>query len=415
MLPSPGQTIMKTDARTLFRAEAPATLLFPTVYRGPSAPKRKRPCTADSTLRDVWERVLRPWLESEGTAASTLSGYQMDLCRWEEVTSASDFGGGAFGGRAGVPLLQGPRIAEISREMLSEVRERLKSRCKSVNTANRMIRSINVILHRASPAGPRNSEGEGLSDEWLHLRPWPKTPGRKRIAQSQQVGDWYARAEGAQWPVGASVPAPLWWRTLIVLCCTYGFRTRDNLDLDWAQVYWSPECPDSDVSVRSPFGWLMLTPRKTKRKKPTPLVLPLTKIAHAHLRACWEASDRPRAGRVLRCPIGRRTKRSSADGQASHRTVQDRLHQERCWQQRRAGITEPYTFQDLRKTCSTWLGRIDRELRRLVLGHASRDVNDEYYFAGVQTIREKLPMVPMPSAFETIFHKEGPRQQTLFD
>ena len=118
---------------------------------------------------------------------------------------------------------------------------------------------------------------------------------------------------------------------------------------------------------------------------------------------------------MLRCPIGRKTVRSRSDGQASLRTVQDRLHDERSWQQRRAGIDEPYTFQDLRKTCSTWLGRVDRELRRLVLGHASRDVNDEYYFSGVATIKEKLPLVPMPSAFEAIFHATGERQGLLFD
>jgi integrase len=95
--------------------------------------------------------------------------------------------------------------------------------------------------------------------------------------------------------------------------------------------------------------------------------------------------------------------------------VQDYLHAERCWQQRRAGISEPFTFQDLRKTCSTWLGRVDRELRRLVLGHASRDVNDEYYFSGIGTVRDKLPLVPMPQAFNLIFAEKGDRQRLLFD
>jgi hypothetical protein len=326
----------------LFRNEidTPSTVPFPTVHHAATVAKRRRSCTPESTLRDVWDRVLNPWLISEGTAVSTMQGYQMDLCRWEEETAAL----GQFGPN-------GPRICEISRELLSQVRERLKARCKSVNTANRMIRSINVILHRASPAGPRNSEGECLSEEWLHLRPWPKTSSRKRIAHAQQIGDWYLRAEGAQWPVGASVPAPLWWRTLLVLCCTYGFRTRDNLDLDWTHVYWSPDCPSTEIALRSPFGWLMMTPRKTLRKKPAPLVLPMTRIVQAHLHDCWEAAGRPRAGRILRTPVGRKTSRTRADGQASHRTVQDYLHAERCWQQRRAGISEPFTFQDLRKTC----------------------------------------------------------------
>lgn len=386
---------------------SPSTILFPSVYKGPSPSKRRRPCTADSTLREVWERIHRPWLVAEGTAASTLSHYEMDLRRWEEVTSSPDFALGLFGP-------EGPPICEITRELLAEVRERLKARCQSINTANRMIRSINVILHRSSPAGPGNPNGEGLADEWLHLRPFPKTAARKRTATPAEIGEWYLRTEIATWPNRADIPAPLWWRSLLVLACTYGLRTRDLLDLRWEQVYWSEQCPDPDAAIRSPFGWLMLVPRKTQRKKPAPLILPQTRHVHAHLLTCWELAQKPTSGRVLKCPVGRRTRRTHSDGQASWNTVAAQLHAERARQQRRAGIVEPYTFQHLRKTAATWLGRVDRELRRLVLGHAARDVSDEYYFSGVGTMRDKLPLVPMPPAFDRIFSERGEAQRMLF-
>jgi len=399
-----------TAPRSLFATEHPSTILFPTVYRGPaSTPKRQRPCTPDSTLRDVWERILKPWLITEGTAVSTLSLYQGDLCEWERITSAADFGSGGFGE-------QGPRVCDISRELLAEVRERLKARSKSVNTANRKMRSINVILGRASRRGPGNPEGEDLSDEWLHLRQYPKTTARKRIASVQQIGDWYTQASGATWPVGDPIPAPLWWRTLLVLYSTYGFRTCDVLKLDWTNVYWSPDCPMTDVVVRNSYGWLMLVPTKTQRKKPDPLVLAMTKQVQAHLLACWMACDKPKSGFIFRCPVGRKTVRSRADGRASWRTIQEDLHDERKWQQRRAGITEPYEFRDLRKMCSTWLGRVGDvgpELRRLVLGHASRDVNDNSYYVGIELIRSNLHRVVLPPQFDQIFRSPDALQQRL--
>lgn len=397
-----------TARRSLFAEEPPSTILFPVAFRGPQTPVRKRPCTSESTLRDVWDRVLKPWLIEEGTAATTIAGYQMDLCRWEEITSAVDFGDGSFGP-------QGPPIYSITRELLKEVRERITARCKSPYTANRMMRSINTVLHRASPSGPRNSEGEGLADEWLHLRMLPTSRSRKRIATTQQISQWYQRAEGATWPVNLATPAPLWWRTLLVIFCTYGPRTTDLLTLDWLNVFWEQQCPHDDINLRNGYGWLIFTPGKTRRKKPEPLILPLTKHAHAHLHACWVAADKPRSGLIFKCPIVRKTKRTTPGGQASPRTVQERLHEERCLQQRRAGLTPPFTFKELRKTANTWLRNVDQELGPLVLGHASRDVNDRYYYEGVKKIRDCLPSIPMPTAFDQIFlSPDAPHQRLMF-
>jgi integrase len=402
--------LVTTAPRTLFADDdGPSTILFPSVYRGPAAPTRKRSCSPDSTLRDVWDRVLKPWLIEEGREPETIDGYAMDLRRWERETSSLDFGGGCFGAC-------GPPVSQITRELLKEFRERVKAISVSAGTANRIFRSINVILHRASPAGRGNAEGEGLSDEWLNLKLLPAARPTKRTASLQQIGDWYARTEGATWPVDLHVASPLWWKTLLVLLCHYGFRTGDFLKLDWSHVFWSSDCPQSDSSVRNNHGWIMFTPSKTAKKKPTPLVLPMTRVVRAHLQACWELCGSPRTGRIFRCPVLRRTKKTAKGGDACQRTAEEHLHEERALQQRRAGIVEPFTFQDLRKTCATWLGRVDRELRRLVLGHASRDVSDTYYFDGIATIRDKLPQVPMPEAFNRIFlSPDAPQQRELFD
>lgn len=405
--------------------EMPATVLFPTVYRGPKQTIRKRPCTQDSTLRDVWERLVKPAMLQNGSAQSTINGYATDLKRWEEVTSSPSFGDGSFGE-------QGPTLRDINRDLLNEFRERLKNRPRraahrqnvestreespvSINTTNRIIRSLNVLLHRASPDVPGNPAGEGITDEYLNIRQFPRSRSAKRVASTEEVGAWYKWTHEAAWPSGQPVPAPLWWRTLIVLISHYGFRTRDNFDLKWEDIFWEAQCPNEDAPWKCVHGWIRMTPRKTARKKPDPLVLPMTTVVRAHLMSCWEASGKPQTGRVLKCPVKRKTARTLPDGQASNRTTQDHLQAERRRQQRRAGIERPYTFNQLRKTCNTWLRRIDRELGRLVLGHASRDVNDEYYYVGIGTIVEKLPLVPMPSAFSAIFRDRGDRQRRLFE
>jgi hypothetical protein len=76
----------------------------------------------------------------------------------------------------------------------------------------------------------------------------------------------------------------------MVLYRTYGFRPQELLAYDakktpitWANISFGIESPNPSSEETNEHGWLHYTPPKTKRKKPHPLYLPLTKHARAAL------------------------------------------------------------------------------------------------------------------------------------
>lgn len=108
----------------------------------------------------------------------------------------------------------------------------------SAATVNKHLRQINAILGKAGPSGPGNRDALGM----LASTPWTK-PLREDRPRPRAIGDAivsriYAAARVARWPrcEAASGYAAKWWRALICVAVTTGFRHQALLGLRWADV-----------------------------------------------------------------------------------------------------------------------------------------------------------------------------------
>ena len=205
-----------------------------------------------------------------------------------------------------------------------------------------------------------------------------------RIADLADISAAYEACTAATWPRNRR--RSLWdgpvelWRLLFVLAYNYGPRTQELLGLGWEAIHWEPICPAPGISrLEWPHGWLVHLPAKTRRHKPSPLYLPLTETARLHLDAL--RPGRKPAGPIFGFP------RSKRDLYGTLKSL---------W--RAAGIGSPYTFQELRKTCSTAWNDLWPDLGEHVTGHAPRSVNSKHYDAELRRLCIHAPRLPQPAA-----------------
>jgi hypothetical protein len=214
-----------------------------------------------------------------------------------------------------------------------------------------------------------------------------------------QLGPWYEACRVATWPPSNGLPAPLWWRCVLVLCFTYGFRTTDVVQLnnsdaasrrkrsrpqgmDWSAIRDQAECPLGFVPYLNADGWIYLRPGKTETHK-AELALPLTAAVRRHL----DALPRPR------CLDGeqRRLILPSPVCGAMFTEQNMKIQQAAGFQLKtdRRGRRQAMTPQMLRRSCRSYWGRISPEVATYVGGWSPRNVDDKHYLQPLAALLEE--------------------------
>lgn len=304
------------------------------------------------TLDEVYQAEVRPRLESRRRAVATIKEYDRAVAAWQEF----------WAGHGGSPDLHA-----IDEDSIDQFQEHL-AETRGGRTVNKIMGYLQAILDQC---GPRRSGNTGLGRRLGLLDSLPRfvrvdeTPSRRRrVATLEQVREMLEHCHVVTNP--RHQPA-LKWSAAIRLLFWAGPRRNDlfrNIRLsNWIRT---ARCPLAEVSIEWPWGWLSYVPAKTCRKKPAPLVIPLPRELHFDLLAIRHpagAIDPPLLG-FASC---------SRDWSAGFQRIQ-----------LAAGIPDPYTFQDGRKSANVhWQQTISAGTGELFLGHAARGVNQRNYSEGV--------------------------------
>ena len=332
----------------------------------------------------------------------------------------------------------GVGVAQITTELVREFQEW----CRSAHTFDGRIRDH------------KGDTGSTLDKRWRELRSviYSPGPGGRPLVerkfdlpsmrpQTEDPEDWlpprqlslaeldamYRACDVAVWPertwlsrrLGAGgraltienpVPAPLFWRTAIVLWTITGLRCEDLIDythgshgLEMKHLHLdATNCPWTNTPVTWSHGWIRRVPAKTRRHGKM-LVLPLPSIARVHLDALLllRRQATPAAGQVFLCPCTNRDFYSQWDAiVASARE--------------RTPIPEPCTIHDLRRTCAGLWDRAKLGLGEHVLCHAKGGVHQQSYQNVIPELLDACPRLPIPAEFVAGAERLRPEQGKLF-
>jgi integrase len=298
------------------------------------------------TLREVFETFYKPDLVEEGRL-STAEAYETSLRAWERFTS-------------------NPAVGDIDAALLDAFR-RASLAGRSPQTVERDRRSIRAILRRIGPQHDRNPRGLGHLTQIPYMRPSRADLGFPRIVTFEELDALYAAFGQATYPLSC-VPAPEFWRTLIVLAYNVGARRHDLLTLRTSDV---------DFGRRE----IRFRARKTSRAQ----VVPINATVIAHLRAIW--SDR-----AALFPNWHTAAKASASSRFRIRfnELQDLAGV------RRLGL------QTLRKTCaSAYADLAGSDVAAYVLGHHTPGVSRQFYINPTRRVIEAVNSLPQPESFRT--------------
>lgn len=306
------------------------------------------------TLRLAFERYKeRSLKDRDGTKEQYLNA----IMHWERLTD-------------------NPAVTSIDDDCLLAFRQRLEAENKRAHaTINKIVRQLSGIFHVLGPRGHRNPAGKNLITVIPYVEPLQEEAPEKRTISADELSALYRVCDRATWPRGNLV-APLWWRVLLVLFYNWGLRTQDLLRREWTDLV--PGDPDQPGRSRPDLTYLRIVPKKTRRKKPQPIFLPVTPVVALHLKAL------PRlAAAIFTAP-------KNEEGFYSQ------------WRrlQAAAGIVRPYHIKNLRITCNTRANRVVPGAGSHILGHSQRgNVNLEFYSQNEEDIYAALIDLPQPEEF----------------
>lgn len=260
-------------------------------------------------------------------------------------------------------------LESVTRQVLLEYQKWLsgKEKLSAANT-NKHVEWLQMVLDWAEQAewiGRAPKRLDGLED----------APGQASLFDAYQRVSWeeldrlYGECGGAIWPSTSQFDRDC-WRLIIVLYTVYGMRTRDlvatesyHRSIKVGAVLRVEACPFNRGRVSWPHGWLRWVPQKTARKKPLPVIVPLTDEARRHLDLVC-GPDRGPEERLINWPL-------SAHGfYAELRRLMERAKLE-------------FRLMDLRKTCSSWHkdhGCKSERLADYITGHSPRSVAQRHYY-----------------------------------
>lgn len=336
-----------------------------------------------TSFRFIWETYLKPSLEDAKCTKKHIQELELYLTRWESFWESEG---------------KQPAIQRCERKHLETFRRHLISLDKyKPRSINKHLGSIRSLLVSAAKNGllKRRPMLEQLTEDTLD-------PARKIYLRDEQIDALMTKTESLVWPAKSftNVEPADWWQCALVLYRTYGFRPQELLSYDakktpltWNNISFCVESPNPSSEETNEFGWLFYTPPKTKKKKPHPLYLPLTRHARAAL-------DTIAATKVL----------DDAPLFPMPHSQQGFLKQWYRWFDS-AGVRpkidgarfKPYS---LRKTCATHLSSHKTGLATAVCRWGSSGeaaVASEHYI-GSDNIIKHLLTAPMPSTFDALLN-----------
>ncbi|MEO1619302.1 MAG: hypothetical protein AAFV88_25940, partial [Planctomycetota bacterium] len=357
------------------------------------------------TLRQCYESYLLPSLEGR-RANKTTSAYRTALAHWERFVHQCTRGSAERGSTVSTPALQSVHLSQPV-DLVSQITDAVLNRWGvwlmsesgpklSVDTSKKQWRCVRAILRKVGPRESRNPRALGYLDRVPAMDPLDELAIDDERDGPQDVTDEqldriYEACDVATWPGEAS---PLQWRTYLVLLSVMGPRVNDGARLTPREFSFDTQSPVARSSRTYEHGWLTYRPTKTKRSKPMRLIVPMPPVVCAHVKALAGI----RSGRLFGW--------SDANG---HRFAAE-------WARivETAGL-DHIERRHMRATANLRWDRAggDRQLGRWVLGHASRDVNDEHYMRAEPDLIEAAPRVEVPKSF-TASPGDAPTQLFLF-
>jgi integrase len=303
------------------------------------------------TVSTFYERYYKPLRLTDATAVA-IAKYEGTVKRWGLLTGD-------------------PPLTEISGQTLAAFRVCLEKMCgkgrvlpMSSATVRGHVNTINTLLTKAGPPGPRNRDAADILAKPPWLRPPRVDPPTPRIPTPEQISAAYQGAASMDVPWGDGVKPPAWWKALLAVAFNTGLRRRSLFDLRWEWV----DLKRSRITI---------PPRSTKSRRIQ--IIHLNPAALSHLAAI--RTDREK---VFPWP-------------GSMKMFYTHFHKLLQF----AGIPrkDHFGLHGLRKALATVLWEESPQAAQFALGHAGMAVTRSHYIAGDAMLARALDDVPQPTAF----------------
>jgi hypothetical protein len=331
------------------------------------------------SFRDVWETYLQPAILDAKCTTKHIQETELHLRRWETFWNKKQ-----------------PLVCKCDRKHLETWRRHLMSLEKyKPRSINKHLGSIRSILVAADKNGilKRRPKLEQLPDDTLD-------PTRKIYLRDEQIDQLMSKTSSLVWPAKSftGIEPSDWWRCAIVMYRTYGFRPQELLAYDsskkaisWSNITFAIESPNPSSEQQNQHGWLHYTPPKTKRKKPHPLYLPLTRHARAALNTI-AATRRPIDSPLFPMPHSQTGFLTQWYAWFEDAGVHPKIEGARF---------KPYC---MRKTCATLLSQYKDGLASAVCRWGSSNeakVAQDHYISN-DGVLKSLHDAPMPKSFDDL-------------
>lgn len=319
-----------------------------------------------------FKETYAPHLERNGRVRSTITSYKRaikELKQWLKST-------GTKKADANFKVLDRQRLTAFRDDVCSS---------NGNKTANRRIRLIKSVIRyafdldlvKSVPSIRTLDEVKAINK--LTLR-FLREPGED-IERDELSKLYLAASEMDRWPQIEN--AADYWKSMVVLYSTYGFRTNElvaiesgKVGLDWSNIHFDKEVRGY-TQAESEFGWIIYTPQKQQRFKPHPVCAPLTESARKHLEALPT-----KTGPVFPFPKSKET-----------------FYQ--CWRDlfSSVGLCDGFKVKHLRKTAITWIDFFFAGCGELITGHAERGVSGQHYNQQQFKLVRAIENLPTPYAW----------------
>lgn len=330
---------------TSFRSE-------PSVLKFPSLLEQEIEQAGRITVRSYYESVLLPELAHQ--AKTSLKEDATAMKHWENLTG-------------------NPDIRELEKTHLFAFRDGMLSEEKSPATINKNWREIKAILEAAKEDDLINRVPQIARRMKCRLMEEPSKNQREPLTESELTRLWRA-CKYATYPSGGQFPAPMLWRTAIAMWWTYGQRTRDLLDMDHKQVWWT------QLLIR-------FEAQKTGKLQG----LPIAPIIAQHLRSLKGHSSRIFPGFTTAGFL-------DENGLIAKRGYYATWNAEICRNARLEGLQ----IKHLRERAVTYYNGIEPGLGAWIAGHSVPGVTAQNYDLPTKRIRDAVCSAPVPKCFYEI-------------
>ncbi len=240
-------------------------------------------------------------------------------------------------------------------------------------TVNKHLRHLGAILSKAGPPGPRNRDALGVLDRVPWTRPLRTYHRLPRDVKDDLLDDIYRATGVAEYPRIEGVAADNWWKALLVVALTAGFRKGALLALAWSDVDWER----SEIRLAAEDDKC----REERRK-------PVHELVLRHLMRI-----RSRLELVFAFPHSSRTFYREWHAIQSAARIDERRH---------------VKLHDLKRACGTRFARIASPWAvQKRLDHASLATSMHYVNATHEEL-EAMDRLPIPAAFREDFCEPSP-------